>query len=165
MAKPAGRAAFPKRVLMFDLSEVPPGVLEEGEGREFPNAQAKAKAARVSPRIIARPFFVYDPRFRREVKLPAERKLLPAEDKRGYAFLDDLMQALCDHELLRHIVDHSSGRPEWYAGWHNSATLGELAWAFSERGFQVVRFTDLFDPADRNRRRAELGKPNRTGRR
>jgi hypothetical protein len=152
--KKAKRPALPKRALLFDLSELPPIALGT-----FRTGQARAKAAGVSARIIACPFYVYDEQFWR-TKLPTERKLPAAEDRRGYAFLDDLLQDLVTHNLMWHILDQTREPQEWFAGWHNSATMGELAWWLADSGFHVVRFTDLYDPDDSNRLRLNFGAPN-----
>jgi hypothetical protein len=153
--KRPARPPLPRRVLLFDLSEVPPVILRG----KYPTVIAKAQAEGVSARIIARPFYVYDKQLDRHVTLPPERKFLPAEDKRGYRFTANLVDALYDRSLLSQIVDTRKDRPEWCYGWHNSATVGDLAWAFAHCGFQVVRFTDLYDPANGNRLRRALGQP------
>jgi hypothetical protein len=163
--KQRGSETRPKRALLFDLSEVPPSALEElalpkGVTRSFGSARGWAEAVGVSARIIAYPFYAYDARYARTTKLPPERKLLPAEEKRGYAFLDALMQVLVERDLMSDILDGSEDPIEWYAGWHNSATIGELGWALAHSGFHVVRFTDLFDPSDSNRIRLKFGQPN-----
>jgi hypothetical protein len=106
-------------VLLFRLSDLP-------------NAEAKARRSGVSDRVAARPFYVIDASFRKLYErgvekssaLPPETILPKPEDNRGYAFLDDLMQELAFSAGMRAVLRERRDGFEWYAGWHNDATLG-----------------------------------------
>jgi Leucine-rich repeat (LRR) protein len=130
-------------VLIFQLSDID-------------NGEYRAGHAGVSGRIIARPFYLfddtheklYDRTVKKSRELPAEPKLPKAEDDRGYAFLDELInEEFVNNPDILTVLRPRGGYLKWYAGWHHAGDIQQLRAAFSAAGFRVLGVADLHDDA------------------
>jgi len=137
-------------VLVFELADVADG--------EF-----RATKAKVSERVRARPFYLFDGAYQtlyeqkveKSPDLPADTKLPAAEDKRGYAFLNAVINGdfATDGRSLKLLRVRRDGRLNCYMGWHNTAGVADLRRAFSSAGFQVLAMADLFSEAASRQKR------------
>src|SRR5262245_6063338 len=107
-----------------------------------------ADQAKVSPKILACPFYVYDAQFEGKVKLPPEPTFSKEEDAVGYAFLGRVIGKLTRFAWIRTILDPAPGHYSYMMGWHNLGSIEALSGAFSSCGFEVLRPSDVMGEED-----------------
>ena len=120
-----------KRVIVFSLDELVGQVARPGKHK-------------VSKRIQQHPFYCMDERFSEDYDLGPEPDYPDEENKRGYAFFNELCLDLASQPATKHICQIQGGLVRWSFGWHNSLSKEEMIARFEAAGFEVFPFAFLF---------------------